>query len=66
MESLQKITLVITIIGALNWGIIGIFDLNLVEAIFGIDTIFSKIIYIVVGLCGIVNIGILFNHIEQK
>lgn len=66
MESLQKITLVITIIGALNWGLIGIFDFNLVETIFGIDTIFSKIIYIIVGLCGIVNIGILFNHIEQK
>lgn len=66
MENLQKVALVITIIGAINWGLIGIFDFNLVDTIFGVGTIFAKIVYIIVGLCGIVNIGILFNHIEEK
>lgn len=64
MEMLQKICLVFTIIGAIVWGLIGFFDFNLVAWIFG-DSILSKIIYIIVGICGIINIGILFNHIEQ-
>ncbi len=66
METVQKILLVITIIGAVNWGLIGIFDFNLVEMIFGIDSLFSRIIYALVGISGLINIGILFNHIETK
>ncbi len=65
MESLQKFALIFTIIGALVWGIIGIFDVNIVEAIFGEMYIISRIIYIIVGICGIINIGLLFNHIEK-
>ena len=64
METLQKIALVFTIIGAINWGLIGIFDFNLVETLFGVSLL-SRIVYIVVGICGIINIGILFNHIEE-
>lgn len=66
MEILQKSALVVTIIGAINWGLIGIFNFNLVEAIFGVDSVLSNIIYILVGICGIINIGLLFNHIETK
>lgn len=66
MENLQKVALGITIVGAINWGLIGIFDFNLVDTIFGVGTIFAKIVYILVGLCGIVNIGILFNHIDER
>lgn len=65
METLQKICLVITIIGAINWGLIGILDFNLVETIFGAGTI-SRIIYTLVGMTGLINIGILFNHIENE
>lgn len=66
MEILQKSALVVTIIGALNWGLIGLFNFNLVEAIFGVDSVLSNIVYILVGICGIINIGLLFNHIETK
>ena len=65
METLQKICLVFTIIGAIVWGIIGLFDFNIVAAIFG-DSFLANIIYIIVGICGIINIGLLFNHIESK
>ena len=69
METLQKICLVFTIIGAIVWGLIGLFDFNLVDYLFvemiGIDFL-AKLIYIIVGVCGIINIGILFNHIETK
>lgn len=63
METLQKILLVITIIGAVNWGLIGLLDFNLVAMIFG-DGVISRIIYTIVGVCGLINIGILFNHLE--
>ena len=64
MRILQKIALVFTIIGAINWGLIGIFNFNLVSFIFGDRTILSTIIYIIVGICGIINIGLLIDDIE--
>ena len=63
METIQKIALVITIIGALNWGLIALFDLDLVATLFGEMTMLSRIVYGLVGICGLVNIGILFSHI---
>lgn len=65
METLQKILLVITIIGAINWGLIGLLNFNLVTTIFGVNSLFTNIVYTLVGICGVINIGILFNHIES-
>lgn len=67
METLQKTALVFTIIGALVWLLIGLFDFNLVNYLFVemMDMeIIARIVYIIVGICGIVNIGLLFNHID--
>lgn len=66
MATLQKIALVITIIGALNWGLIGIFDFNLVETLFKDMNMIHRIIYSLVGICGIINIGILFMDFVEK
>ena len=67
METLQKTALVFTIVGALVWLLFGLFDFNLVDYIF-VEMlnmeILAKIVYIIVGICGIINIGLLFNHIE--
>lgn len=65
METLQKVCLVVTIIGAVVWGLIGIFDFNLVSYIFGEESMLSRIIYTLVGITGLINIGILFDHIEK-
>ena len=65
METIQKIALVFTIIGAINWGLVGLFDLDLVATVFGVMTMLSRIVYGLVGICGLINIGILFSHIEQ-
>ena len=65
MESLQKIAHVFTIIGAVNWGLIGFFNIDLVATLFGTYTLMSRIVYIIVGLAGLINIGILFNHISS-
>ena len=66
METLQKVCLVFTIIGAIVWGLIGLFDFNLVAYIFGEGSIIARIIYTIVGITGLINIGILFNHIEAR
>ncbi|MBP3920541.1 MAG: DUF378 domain-containing protein [Bacilli bacterium] len=66
METLQKSCLVVTIIGAINWGLIGLFDFNLVDTLFGVDSWLSKIVYILVGITGLINIGILLSHIDTK
>lgn len=65
MSILQKIALVITIIGAINWGLIGIFDYNLVDSLFGNASVLSRIVYITVAVAGLLNIALLFlrnNH----
>jgi len=64
MEIFQKTALVLTIIGAINWGLIGLFDFNLVEMITGNTDLISNIIYILVGLAGLCNIMLLFYHYE--
>lgn len=66
METLQKIALVFTIIGGVVWGLIGLFNFNLVEFLFGGIPFIERLIYIVVGICSLINIGLLFNHIESK
>lgn len=53
MKTFNCIALTITIIGAINWGLIGFFDFNLVALIFGDATLISRIIYALVGLCGL-------------
>lgn len=66
METVQKVLLGITIVGAINWGLIGVLDVDLVALIFGVRTIFTRIVYTLVGICGIVNIGILMSHLDFK
>ena len=65
MNTLQKVCLVITIVGALNWGFIGLLDMNIVEAIFGTGSVIARIIDSLVGLTGLINIGILFTHLDE-
>lgn len=64
MKILYYITLTLVIIGALNWLLIGIFDFDLVAAIFGEMSVFSRIIYSLVGISGIISIG-LYSKINE-
>lgn len=61
MKVIDKIALVLIIIGAINWGLIGIFNFNLVGAIFGDMTVLSRIIYGLVGVSGLWGIKLLFD-----
>ena len=66
MITIQKIALFFTIVGALNWGCIGFLDFNFVSTIFSANGAITNVIYSLVGICGLINIGILFNHFECK
>lgn len=69
MQTIQKICLGLTIIGALNWGFIGLFNFNLVSSLLGVDSLATNLVYSLVGLAGIINIGLLitpFEHMHDK
>lgn len=62
MKTLQRIALVLTIVGALNWGLIGFFEFNLVTSLFGdTNSVISRIIYSIIAICGVINIGLFFE-----
>ena len=61
MKVIDKIALVLIIIGALNWGLIGLFGFDLVATLFGEMTIISRIVYGLVGLSGLWGIKLLFD-----
>lgn len=58
MRILYYIALTLVIIGALNWLLIGLFQFNLVATIFGNMSIFSRVIYTIVGIAGLISIGL--------
>ncbi len=62
MKIIDKIALVLVIIGAINWGLIGIFKFDLVATIFGQMTMISRIIYALVGISGLWAIKLLFDN----
>lgn len=53
MKALDYIVLVLVIIGAVNWGLVGFFGLDLVAFLFGSMSILSRIVYAVIGICGL-------------
>ena len=64
MNTLYKIALALGIIGCINWGLVGIFNFNLVEYLFGDESMLTRIVYILVLLSGLVNIGILTKDLD--
>jgi len=59
MKTLHYITFALVVIGALNWGLVGLFNFNLVTALVGTWPSIEKIVYILVGLSAVV---ILVTH----
>lgn len=50
MKALNLITLLLVIVGGVNWGLVGSFDFDLVAAIFGDASVLSRVVYVLVGL----------------
>jgi uncharacterized membrane protein YuzA (DUF378 family) len=70
LSGFSKFVLAVAIIGALNWGLIGFFNWNLVDAIFGggareQTSGLSRFIYAIVGLCGLASIPLLLHRADR-
>ncbi len=65
MNTLFKSALVISIIGCINWGLVGIFNFNLVEYLLGDGSLLTRIIYVLVMASGIINIGLLTKDLDK-
>ena len=60
---MDTIAQILSIVGCLNWGLIGLFQFDLVAWLFGgVDSLLSRIIYILVGLAGVWCITLLFRR----
>ncbi len=62
MKVIDTIALILIIIGAINWGLIGLFGFNLVDTIFGTMSVLSRIIYTLVGISGLWGIKLIFDR----
>ncbi|GGM37078.1 DUF378 domain-containing protein [Paraliobacillus quinghaiensis] len=68
MNTLQRITLFLIIVGAINWGLIGLFQFDLVATLFGggeQSGAFARVIYTLVGISGLVSLSLLFKPSEE-
>lgn len=66
MSAIQRIALLLTIVGAINWGLIGFFQFDLVASIFGGQgSVLARIIYGLVGIAGLINLGLLFKPSQE-
>ncbi|MBQ7278253.1 MAG: DUF378 domain-containing protein [Clostridia bacterium] len=59
---MNVLALILMIVGALNWGLVGLFQFDLVAALFGSMSTFSRIVYSLVGVAAIWGIVMLFQH----
>ncbi len=66
MSIIYKISLILVIIGAINWGMIGVFNIDLVELLFKTNTFIINLIYSLVGIAGLISTGILLQPTKNK
>lgn len=66
MKTLDVTALILVIIGAVNWGLIGFFRFDLVAALFGEMTAFTRVIYALVGIAGLYAISFLGKNRETR
>lgn len=65
MNTLYKSALALAIVGCLNWGLVGLFNFNLVEFLFGNGTILTRIVYILVAIAGLISAGIFTKNLDH-
>ncbi len=66
MNTLYKICFTLIIIGAINWGMVGIFGINLVELLFDKNSFLTNFVYAIIGMSGLVSVGMLLKPIENQ
>lgn len=66
MKIIDTIVLILVIVGSINWGLLGFFQFDLVAAIFGDMSTFSRIIYSVIGIAGLCSISFFTKDTFKK
>lgn len=57
MKTLDYIVLILVIVGTINWGLIGLLNFDLVRVLFGDMTLLSRIVYVIIGVCGLYSLS---------
>ena len=65
MNTLFKSALVLSIIGCINWGLVGLLNFNLVEYLFGDGSLLTRIVYILVMIAGLITAGIFTKNLDR-
>jgi len=66
MKLLQQIAQVLLIIGGLNWGLVGLFEYDLVASLFGDMSALSRTIYTLVGASALIGASLLFDSKRES
>jgi uncharacterized membrane protein YuzA (DUF378 family) len=66
MRFVNTVTLVLLIVGGLNWGLVGLFDFDLVAALFGEMSVLGRLVYVLVGVSGLWQLILLFRGDEVR
>ena len=66
MKGLNLITLILVIIGGSNWGVVGLFNIDLVATIFSFAPIVATVVYILVGIAALYQIMPLTKSVQQQ
>ena len=66
INALFKTTLVLSIMGWIKWGLVGLLNFNLVEYLLGDGSLLTRIVYVLVMASGLINIGILTKDLDEK
>ena len=66
MQVLKIITYILVLIGAINWGLVGLFNIDLVVMIFGDMTVLSRIVYALVGISAIIYAILSYKDVFEK
>ncbi len=56
MNAADYIAWVLIVVGGLNWGLVGAFQYNLVDSLFGVDSTLSRVVYVLVGLAAVYSV----------
>ena len=66
MRFVNTATLALLIVGGLNWGLVGLFDFDLVAALFGDMSVLGRLVYVLVGVSGLWQLILLFRGDEVR
>ncbi len=64
LNAFDWVALVLVVIGGVNWGLIGLFNLDLVSTLFGVMTLFTRVIYVLVGVSALYTLFILLTKTQ--